>query len=168
MVAVDVHKRQDASWTAVEDHHVGPDTTHSTPMLVATAQEGGAVQFPQGPGFSRIPSALVQGSMSLPSSSSESRNGGRSSRTRGSAWISHRLWIWWMATRSPMRRSARGIGSTDEVSGVTDSTTTREDSSVEVFRRGIEDGAEAVMISTAVQVSGWEQRERTVRTISAG
>ena len=39
---------------------VGPDTTHSAPMLVATDQEGGEVQVLTGSGFSDIPSALDQ------------------------------------------------------------------------------------------------------------
>ena len=39
---------------------VGPGTTHATPMLVATDQEGGEVQVLSGSGFSDIPSALDQ------------------------------------------------------------------------------------------------------------
>ena len=39
---------------------VGPGTTHTTPMLVATDQEGGEVQVLTGSGFSDIPSALDQ------------------------------------------------------------------------------------------------------------
>ena len=39
---------------------VGPDTTHSAPMLVATDQEGGEVQVLTGSGFSDIPSAMDQ------------------------------------------------------------------------------------------------------------
>ena len=39
---------------------VGPDTTHSAPMLVATDQEGGEVQVLTGSGFSNIPSAMDQ------------------------------------------------------------------------------------------------------------
>ena len=39
---------------------VGPDTTHDTPMLVATDQEGGEVQVLSGSGFSDIPSAMDQ------------------------------------------------------------------------------------------------------------
>lgn len=42
---------------------VGPDTTHSTPLLVATDQEGGQVQVLQGSGLSTIPSALEQAAM---------------------------------------------------------------------------------------------------------
>ena len=42
---------------------VGPDTTHGTPMLVATDQEGGQVQVLQGSGLSTIPSALEQAAM---------------------------------------------------------------------------------------------------------
>ncbi|ROS28052.1 glycoside hydrolase family 3 N-terminal domain-containing protein [Cellulomonas sp. PhB150] len=43
---------------------VGPTSTHSTPLLVATDQEGGEVQVLRGPGFSTIPSALEQASLS--------------------------------------------------------------------------------------------------------
>ena len=39
---------------------VGPGTTRSTPMLVATDQEGGEVQVLSGSGFSEIPSAMDQ------------------------------------------------------------------------------------------------------------
>ena len=39
---------------------VGPGTTHDTPMLVATDQEGGEVQVLSGSGFSDIPSAMDQ------------------------------------------------------------------------------------------------------------
>lgn len=42
---------------------VGPDTTHGTPPLVATDQEGGQVQVLQGSGLSTIPSALEQAAM---------------------------------------------------------------------------------------------------------
>lgn len=44
---------------------VSESTTGGIPMLVATDQEGGEVQVLQGPGFSSIPSALVQGTMPL-------------------------------------------------------------------------------------------------------
>ena len=43
---------------------VGPETTHSTPMLVATDQEGGEVQVLSGSGFSEIPSAMDQSTQS--------------------------------------------------------------------------------------------------------
>ena len=39
---------------------VGPDTTHDTPMLVATDQEGGEVQVLSGSGMSDLPSAMDQ------------------------------------------------------------------------------------------------------------
>ncbi|HWJ85086.1 MAG TPA: glycoside hydrolase family 3 N-terminal domain-containing protein, partial [Cellulomonas sp.] len=42
---------------------VGPSSTHSVPLLVATDQEGGKVQVLRGPGFSTIPSALDQASL---------------------------------------------------------------------------------------------------------
>lgn len=87
MVGVDTHAQQASAWAAVRERHVGnvflagrsqadtqavlnlvesftdlvgPGTTHGAPMLVATDQEGGAVQVLQGPGFSAIPSALDQ------------------------------------------------------------------------------------------------------------
>lgn len=39
---------------------VGPDSTHGTPLLVSTDQEGGQVQVLRGPGFSDIPAATEQ------------------------------------------------------------------------------------------------------------
>ena len=87
MVGVDAQTPTQASAQAVETHHVGnifiagrttagsqatqkvissftskvgPATTHATPMLVATDQEGGEVQVLSGSGFSDIPSALDQ------------------------------------------------------------------------------------------------------------
>ncbi len=103
MVGVDVTKQQDAAWAAVREDHVGnvfiagrshaapanvvalvrsftdlvsPATTHSTPMLVATDQEGGNVQVLQGPGFSTIPSALEQGRMDVGTLRSEATTWG--------------------------------------------------------------------------------------------
>ena len=87
MVGVDATSPQAVSTDAVVSHHVGnifiagrttagsqatqkvistftskagPDTTRSTPMLVATDQEGGEVQVLSGSGFSDIPSAMDQ------------------------------------------------------------------------------------------------------------
>ena len=87
MVGVDAQTPTQASAQAVETHHVGnifiagrttagsqatqkvissftskvgPATTHATPMLVATDQEGGEVQVLSGSGFSDIPSAMDQ------------------------------------------------------------------------------------------------------------
>ena len=87
MVGVDATSPQAVSTDAVVSHHVGnifiagrttagsqatqkvissftskvgPDTTHSAPMLVATDQEGGEVQVLTGSGFSDIPSAMDQ------------------------------------------------------------------------------------------------------------
>ena len=87
MVGVDATAPKQSSNEAVDTHHVGnifiagrttagsqatqkvissftskvgPGTTHATPMLVATDQEGGEVQVLAGSGFSDIPSALDQ------------------------------------------------------------------------------------------------------------
>ena len=87
MVGVDATAPKQSSNEAVDTHHVGnifiagrttagsqatqkvissftskvgPDTTHSAPMLVATDQEGGEVQVLTGSGFSNIPSAMDQ------------------------------------------------------------------------------------------------------------
>ena len=87
MVGVDAQAPKQSSNEAVDTHHVGnifiagrttagsqatqkviasftskvgPGTTHATPMLVATDQEGGEVQVLAGPGFSDIPSAIDQ------------------------------------------------------------------------------------------------------------
>ena len=91
MVGVDATTPTQSSAQAVETHHVGnifiagrttagsqatqkvissftgkagPGTTHSTPMLVATDQEGGEVQILSGSGFSDIPSAMEQSTQS--------------------------------------------------------------------------------------------------------
>ena len=87
MVGVDAQAPKQSSNEAVDTHHVGnifiagrttagsqatqkviasftgkvgPGTTRSTPMLVATDQEGGEVQVLSGSGFSDIPSAMDQ------------------------------------------------------------------------------------------------------------
>ena len=87
MVGVDATAPKDSSTEAVDTHHVGnifiagrttaggqatqkviasftgrvgSATTHNTPMLVATDQEGGEVQVLAGSGFSDIPSAMDQ------------------------------------------------------------------------------------------------------------
>ena len=87
MVGVDAQAPKQSSNEAVDTHHVGnifiagrttagsqatqkvigsftgrvgSATTHNTPMLVATDQEGGEVQVLSGSGFSDIPSALDQ------------------------------------------------------------------------------------------------------------
>ena len=87
MVGVDAQTPTQASAQAVETHHVGnifiagrttagsqatqkvissftskvgPATTHATPMLVATDQEGGEVQVLSGSGMSDLPSAMDQ------------------------------------------------------------------------------------------------------------
>lgn len=91
MVGVDAQAPKQSSNEAVDTHHVGnifiagrttagsqatqkvissftskvgPGTTHATPMLVATDQEGGEVQVLAGSGFSDIPSALDQSAQS--------------------------------------------------------------------------------------------------------
>ncbi|WP_231550697.1 glycoside hydrolase family 3 N-terminal domain-containing protein [Actinomyces polynesiensis] len=217
MVGVDVHKQQSASWAAVTDHHVGnvfiagrsqagqdhvlalvrsftdlvsADTTRSTPMLVATDQEGGAVQVLRGPGFSVIPSALSQSGMTPARLESEAAGWGRELSAAGitldlapvmdlvdgdpasnppiGAWdrqygdtadsvVAHAN-----AFSRGMRSAGvavaikhfPGLGrvgaNTDTTAGVTDTVTTRHDASVGVFARGIADGAEMIMMSTAV------------------
>lgn len=217
MVGVDVHSQQDASWAAVRDRHVGnvfvagrsqadtravralvesftdlvgPTTTRSTPMLVATDQEGGAVQVLQGPGFSRIPSAVEQGRMDPASLQASARTWGAELSAAGitvdlapvmdlvdgdpaanppiGAWdrqfgsTPDRVATSANAFSRGMRQSGvavaikhfpglgRVTGNTDTTAGVTDTVTTRDDASVGVFARGIDDGAEMVMMSTAV------------------
>jgi beta-N-acetylhexosaminidase len=53
------------------------------PLVVATDQEGGAVQVLSGPGFDDIPSALQQGGWSVGRLRSESRDWGRQLRAAG-------------------------------------------------------------------------------------
>ena len=91
MVGVDAQAPKQSSNEAVDTHHVGnifiagrttagsqatqkviasftgkvgPGTTHNTPMLVSTDQEGGEVQVLSGSGFSEIPSAMDQSAQS--------------------------------------------------------------------------------------------------------
>ena len=91
MVGVNLAAPQQASIDAVTDAHVGnvflqnrssagtqpvldlvhlftdqvsDESTHGVPLFVAVDQEGGQVQTLSGPGFSTIPAALSQGSMS--------------------------------------------------------------------------------------------------------
>ena len=91
MVGVDATSPKDSSTEAIDTHHVGnifiagrttagsqatqkviasftgkvgPGTTHNTPMLVSTDQEGGEVQVLSGSGFSEIPSAMDQSAQS--------------------------------------------------------------------------------------------------------
>ena len=91
MVGVDATAPKQSSNEAVDTHHVGnifiagrttagsqatqkviasftgkvgPGTTHNTPMLVSTDQEGGEVQVLSGSGFSEIPSAMDQSAQS--------------------------------------------------------------------------------------------------------
>lgn len=51
-----------AATTSALRSTVGPASTANTPLFIATDQEGGYVQVLQGSGFSRIPTALTQGS----------------------------------------------------------------------------------------------------------
>lgn len=217
MVGVDVSAQQDISWEVVPDDHVGnvflagrshatpgevatlvrsftdmvgPDSTHGTPMLVATDQEGGAVQVLQGPGFSAIPAALEQSALSPGDLVGAARDWGDELASAGvnlnlapvmdlvdgdpqqnppiGVWGRH-----YGATVEEVVEHANafsrgmrdagvavavkhfpGLGrvaqNTDTQAGVSDTVTTRDDASVEVFARGIADGAQMVMMSTAV------------------
>jgi beta-N-acetylhexosaminidase len=55
---------------------VNANSTEGLPLLVATDQEGGYVQTLQGPGFTRIPAALTQGSMTSSALASASQKWG--------------------------------------------------------------------------------------------
>ncbi|MGO3796718.1 MAG: glycoside hydrolase family 3 N-terminal domain-containing protein [Pauljensenia sp.] len=217
MVGVDVSKQQGASWAVVRDRHVGnvflagrsnatpqqvlalvgsftdlvsEDTTHSTAMLVATDQEGGAVQVLQGPGFTRIPSALDQSAMSegdlepaatvwgtqLAAAGVNLNLAPVMDLVDGDPAVNPPIGAWGreygssadqvVAQANAFSRGMRSAGvavavkhfpglgrvagNTDTTAGVTDTVTTRDDVSVGVFARGIADGAEMVMMSTAV------------------
>ncbi|MGH1565522.1 glycoside hydrolase family 3 N-terminal domain-containing protein [Mumia sp. DW29H23] len=62
---------------------VSDDATGSIPLLVATDQEGGAVQVLRGRGFSDIPSALTQGRWSVATVRSRAATWGRRLRAAG-------------------------------------------------------------------------------------
>lgn len=224
MVGVSVHSPQDASYDAVRTYHVGnvflagrtqagtgpvrnlsdsftalvgPDTTHDTPMLVATDQEGGQVQVLRGPGFSDIPSALDQsrvdpaalqdqattwGSelaaggvnlnlapvMDLVAQDQAAANAPIGAFDRSYGFTAGSVTSHAEAFSAGMRASGvetvikhfPGLGrvtqNTDTTAGVTDTVTTRDDPSVQVFADGIRAGARYVMMSTAVytQIDG--------------
>ena len=61
----------------------GPTATGGVPLLVATDQEGGQVQVLSGSGFSRIPTALTQGSWSAATLRSRAAQWGRQLRSAG-------------------------------------------------------------------------------------
>ena len=64
-----------------------PAATGGVPLLISADQEGGYVQVLQGPGFSRMPTALTQGSWADPTLAAAARTWGvqvfRSGRQRG-------------------------------------------------------------------------------------
>ena len=62
---------------------VSAATTDNEYMLVATDQEGGYVQVLNGPGFSRIPTALSQGTLSASTLAADARNWGNQLRWAG-------------------------------------------------------------------------------------
>ncbi len=62
---------------------VGPASTGNVPLLVATDQEGGEVQVLNGPGFSAIPSALVQGTMPVGTLTADAATWGGELRAAG-------------------------------------------------------------------------------------
>src|SRR3954447_14436989 len=57
--------------------------TAAVPLFVATDQEGGNVQVLQGPGFSRMPTALTQGTYSDSTLTADARTWGRQVRRSG-------------------------------------------------------------------------------------
>ena len=65
---------------------VSPTTTHGEPMLVAVDQEGGQVQSLSGPGFSPIPAATVQATVSPDELRSEATTWGRQLAAAGVTW----------------------------------------------------------------------------------
>ncbi|RHA38997.1 glycoside hydrolase family 3 protein [Cellulomonas rhizosphaerae] len=169
---------------------VGPESTHSTPLLVATDQEGGEVQVLRGPGFSTIPSALEQSSLPAADLRAQASTWGAELAAVG---VNLDLApVMDLVTGNPASNppvgaldrsygftadsvtthanafsaglSSAGVGvsikhfpglgrvtaNTDDTAGVTDSVTTRDDPSVEVFKAGIAADPMSVMVSTAI------------------
>ncbi len=93
---------------------VTPASTAGVGLLVSADQEGGAVQVLQGPGFSSMPSALVQGSWDPAVLRSTAAGWGRQLGLRASASTWRRCWTPCPARRplAPTRRSASTTGST--------------------------------------------------------
>jgi beta-N-acetylhexosaminidase len=169
---------------------VGPESTHSTPLLVATDQEGGEVQVLRGPGFSTIPSALEQSS--LPAADLQARASTWGEELASVGVNLDLAPVMDLVTGNPASNppvgaldrsygftadsvtthanafsaglSSAGVGvsikhfpglgrvtaNTDDTAGVTDSVTTRDDPSVEVFKAGIAADPMSVMVSTAI------------------
>ncbi|MDM7832659.1 glycoside hydrolase family 3 N-terminal domain-containing protein [Cellulomonas edaphi] len=169
---------------------VGPASTRSVPLLVATDQEGGEVQVLRGPGFSTIPSAVDQAQLSPADLRAKAAGWGqelaavgvnldlapvmdlvdgdpaanppvgaldRSYGFTSSSVTSH-------ADAFSAGLSSAGVGvslkhfpglgrvtqNTDDAAGVTDTVTTRDDASVDVFATGIAAKPLSVMVSTAI------------------
>ncbi|WP_239070418.1 glycoside hydrolase family 3 N-terminal domain-containing protein [Cellulomonas chitinilytica] len=219
MVGVDVASPQQVSTDAIRQDHVGnlflqnrthagaaptrtlvdsftalvsDATTHGTPLLVATDQEGGQVQVLQGPGFSTIPAAVDQAQLDpadlraqattwggelagvgvdlnlapvmdlVPDQATAGSNPPVGALGRSYGFTPGTVTSHANAFADGMRAAGvdvaikhfPGLGrvteDTDSADGVTDTVTTRDDASVDVFRSGIEAGAECVMVSTAV------------------
>jgi len=169
---------------------VGPESTHATPLLVATDQEGGEVQVLRGPGFSTIPSALEQSS--LPAADLQARAATWGEELASVGVNLDLAPVMDLVTGNPAANppvgaldrsygftadsvtthanafsaglSSAGVGvsikhfpglgrvtaNTDNTAGVTDSVTTRDDPSVEVFKAGIAADPMSVMVSTAI------------------
>ena len=65
------------SLTSASDAVASTTATAGVPLFIATDQEGGYVQVLQGPGFSRMPTALAQGTWPDPTLTSEAAVWGR-------------------------------------------------------------------------------------------
>ena len=165
MVGVDAQAPTQASAQAVETHHVGnifiagrttagsqatqkvissftskvgPATTHATPMLVATDQEGGEVQVLSGSGFSDIPSALDQSAQPRDQLVASARTWGKELADAGVnmnlAPVVDLVDISRPTSNEPIGRWGREYG---------------HDAAVGVFANAIAAGAQAIMVSSA-------------------
>lgn len=218
VVGVDVTEPADVSREAIERYHVGnlflhgrssagtdavralverytglvgPGTTHDTPMLVSTDQEGGTVQVLRGDGFDDIPAATEQAAwdaaelreraagwgaqlaaagvnldlapvMDLVPPGTQADNPPVGALQRNYGTTADSVSTHANAFSAGLRESGvavaikhfPGLGrvtaDTDSSADVVDDVTTRHDEQLDVFRAGIDAGAQLVMVSTAV------------------
>ncbi|KMM46374.1 beta-N-acetylhexosaminidase [Cellulomonas sp. A375-1] len=218
VVGVDVSGPADVSREAIEQYHVGnlflhgrsaagidevralverytglvgPTTTHGTPMLVSTDQEGGTVQVLRGDGFDDIPAATEQATWDVAELRERAAGWGAQLAAAGVnldlAPVMDLVPPGTQADNPPVGALQRNYGTTvdsvsthanafsaglrdsgvavaikhfpglgrvtadtDSSADVVDDVTTRDDEQLDVFRAGIDAGAQLVMVSTAV------------------
>ena len=129
---------------------VGPDTTHDAPLLVATDQEGGQVQVLNGTGFSSLPSASEQATMSADDLLTKSRAWGQELADAG---VTMNLAPVADLVDGPNPSSNGPIGKWEREYGH-DAATTLDHATA--FARGMEDAAAAALDPATTCARGME------------